>query len=138
MAATTKDRHTERQPGELISYKQAASKIFKGTLVAANAAGYAEKATDVAAKRFLGVSAEMKDNSAGAAGDKEIGVEKTGAHSFVYGPNDATIALIGQEVFLMDDQTVTVAATTANYKVGRIVGVDSAGSVRVRINGYTS
>jgi hypothetical protein len=58
----------------------------------------------------------------------------------VYLGGDATDALIPDEVYAKDDQTVDEDATqtTADVKVGRIVEVVSTTKVRIRIDAYVN
>jgi len=139
MAATTTDRDTKRSDGKLKAIKMAAVKIPKGVLVCINTSGYATNGADTANYLFAGVSYEQVDNSAGAAGDKEIRVEKTGEHMFLYNGGDAAQAVLGKEVYIVDNQTVDddAGATTNDIKCGTIAEVVSGSQVRIRINNYT-
>jgi hypothetical protein len=138
MANATADRDAKRQDGELKSCKLSAIKVFKDTLVVHNATGFIAKYTDVANLKFAGVTAEQVDNAAGAAGDKSVRVRKTGEYEFAYAGGDATQALVGQEAYIQDDQTVDedAALTTNDVKCGVITEVVSTTRVRVRIDGY--
>ncbi|MHB1001898.1 MAG: hypothetical protein ACYC27_21875 [Armatimonadota bacterium] len=139
MTATTQDRDSKRSDGKLKSIKMAAVKIPKGVLTCINTAGYVTNGADTANFLFAGVSYEQVDNSAGSAGDKEIRIEKTGEHTFVYYGGDAGQSIIGKEVYIVDNQTVDEDAqvTTNDVKCGVIAEVVSAGLVRVRIDNYT-
>ena len=138
MAATTTDRETNRSDGKLKAMKMAAVKVPKGVLVCINTSGYATNGADTANFLFAGVSYEQVDNSAGSAGDKEIRVEKTGEHTFAYNGGDAGQAVLGKEVYLVDNQTVDddPLATSNDIKCGVIAEVLSASQVRIRIDGY--
>lgn len=139
MTATTTDRETKRSDGKLKSIKMAAVKIPKGVLVCINTSGYATNGADTASFLFAGVSYEQVDNSAGSAGDKEIRIDKMGEHLFVYNGGDATQAIVGKEVYIVDNQTVDEDAgiTTNDIKCGVISEIVSATQVRVRIDSYT-
>ncbi|HUV03640.1 MAG TPA: hypothetical protein VMX94_00875 [Armatimonadota bacterium] len=139
MAATTTDRDTRRSDGKLKAVKMAAVKIPKGVLVCINTSGYATNGADTASFLFAGVSYEQVDNSAGSAGDKEIRVEKTGEHMFLYNGGDAAQAVLGKEVYVVDNQTVDddAGATTNDIKCGVIAEVVSGSQVRIRIGNYT-
>ncbi|MEN6372307.1 MAG: hypothetical protein ABFD64_09880 [Armatimonadota bacterium] len=138
MTATTTARESKRKDGELIAYKMAAVKIPKGALVNINAAGFATNASDTAGETFAGVAYETVDNSAGAAGDNVIRVETTGTFVFADGDSNGAQTDLGVEFKIVDNQTVTDAATTNNIKAGMCVESVDAASVRIRINRYAS
>lgn len=138
MTATTTARESKRKDGEIIAYKMAAVKIPKGALVNINAAGYATNASDTAGETFAGVAYETVDNSAGSTGDKEIRVETTGTFVFADGGANGAQTDLGVEFKIVDNQTVTDAATSNNIKAGTCVeSIDSA-TVRIRIDRYAS
>lgn len=139
MTATTLDRDSRRSDGILKAIKMAAVKIPKGVLTCINTSGFVTNGADTVSFLFAGVSYEQVDNSAGAAGDKEIRIAKNGEHTFYYSGGDATQALLGKEVYIVDNQTVDEDAlvTTNDIKCGVISEVLSAGTVRVRIDNYT-
>lgn len=139
MTAATQDRESKRSDGKLKSIKMAAVKIPKGVMTCINTSGYATNGADTADFLFAGVSYEQVDNSAGSAGDKEIRVEKTGEHTFAYYGGDAGQALLGKEVYIIDNQTVDEDAlvTTNDVKCGVIAEIVSASQVRIRIDNYT-
>jgi len=139
MTATTTDRDTKRSDGKLKSVKMAAVKVPKGVLVCINTSGYATNAADTASFLFAGVSYEQVDNSAGQAGDKELRVEKTGEHTFVYNGGDAGQGILGKEVYIVDNQTVDEdpLTVTNDVKCGVITEIISTTAVRVRTDGYT-
>ena len=138
MAATTADRETKRSDGKLKAMKMSNVKVPKGVLVCINTSGYATNGADTANFLFAGVSYEQVDNSAGSAGDKEIRVEKTGEHVFAYNGGDAAQAVVGKEVYIVDNQTVDddALAVTNDIKCGVIAEVLSGTQVRIRIDGY--
>lgn len=138
MTATTNARESKRKDGELIAYKIAAVKIPKGALVNIDAEGYATNASDTAGETFAGVAYGTVDNSAGAAGDKEIRVETTGSFVFVDGGGDGAQADVGAEFNIIDNQTITDAATVNSLKAGICVESIDAATVRVRIDNYAS
>ncbi len=138
MTATTTAREAKRKDGQIISYPIAAVKIPKGALVSINAAGYATNATDAAGETFAGVAYETVDNSAGSAGDLSIRVETGGTFVFVDGGGNGAQTDVGVEFKIVDNQTVTDAATTNNLKAGIAVESISASLVRIRINRYAS
>lgn len=134
MANVTTEYDGQRSAGQLKSIPMSAVKIWKGTLVAINTSGYAAKGADTASFLFAGVAYETVDNSAGAAGDKKIRVEKTGEYLFNFS-GTASQADLGKAVYLVDDNTVALAATTTNDVLcGYIQEFVSASTVRIRID----
>lgn len=132
MANLTAPRADERQEGVLNNEKVAAVKIFKGANVSYNAAGYVKGSSDTAGEAFAGVAMETVDNTAGAAGAKEVRVWKEG----IFGMNAAAAdqSWVGKDVFAVDDNLVALTATTANdVRVGKVVAVESSTNVRVKI-----
>jgi hypothetical protein len=136
---------TYERPGLVVSYKLSNVKVYKGALVGVNSSGYlVPMAHGTASLKFVGVTNETVDNSAGSAGDKSVNVTKTG--SFVmkavtgYSP---AIADLGKEVYANSDFEVQIATTglTNQYKVGTIVAVEStstgAAGVRIRVGNYS-
>ena len=138
MTATTTAREAKRKDGEVICYPIAAVKIPKGALVNINAAGFATNATDAAGETFAGVAYETVDNSAGSAGDLEIRVQSTGTFVFVDSGGNGAQTDVGVAFKIVDNQTITDAATTNNITAGVAVQSISATSVRVRIDRYAS
>ncbi|MCX6345723.1 MAG: hypothetical protein NT018_11730 [Armatimonadetes bacterium] len=138
MTATTTAREAKRKDGEIIAYPMAAVKIPKGALVNINAAGFAANSTDAASETFAGVAYETVDNSAGSAGDLSIRVDTTGTFVFVDGGGNGAQTDVGIEFKIVDNQTVTDAATTNNIKAGIAVESINANSVRIRIDRYAS
>lgn len=135
MAATTVTRDTKRKPGERISYQMGAVLIPKGVLVFARIAdGFAYNGRAVASITdvFLGVSYEGKDNSAGTGGALSLLVDKAGSHSFALA--SAVQANVGQPVYALDNQTLTLTSASTNILVGYIQSIIDTGNVYVRIN----
>jgi len=138
MTATTIAREAKRKDGRLISYPMAAVKIPKGALVSINSAGYATNASDTAGETFAGVAYETVDNSGGSAGDLSIRVETTGTFVFVDGGGNGAQTDVGVAFNIVDNQTVTDAATTNGIKAGVAVESISPTQVRIRIDRYAS
>ncbi|MFA5112426.1 MAG: hypothetical protein WC443_13530, partial [Desulfobaccales bacterium] len=69
MSALTRDRATPYREGIEVEYPVAANtKIYAGSLVCVNAAGFATPAADTIGFRFIGVAMEQVDNSSGSDG----------------------------------------------------------------------
>lgn len=106
MTALAANRQTERKDGDLLALPVGVDIIYQGSLVCNNASGYLVAGADTAGYRFQGVAYEKKDNSGGSAGDVECRVLRNGL--FKFGGSGFTLADVGKEVFLADDQTVTL------------------------------
>lgn len=132
-ALSAAKKSTDRQNGDVYSFQQAAVKIWEGAIVSVNAAGYATNGSDAANDVFVGIAEETVDNASGAAGDKSIKVRRNGIYTFVFS-GTATIADVNTPVYIVDNQTVALAATTTNdVLIGRIVEFVTATKVRVDI-----
>lgn len=141
-----------RTPGDMITLKMGVEKLWKGSLLMINAAGYVVMMTDTATgDMFAGVAAETRDNrykvendadsGAAAAGDKEINVWVSG--TFVFKHAGANQTDVGLPAFwsgaVVDAQQTIESATTAathDFMVGQITKLESATRVRIRIDGY--
>lgn len=130
MADITTSRHDARQEGILVDVKLAASTtLYAGTLVNANTSGLAVKGSDTASEVFLGVAMETVDS----AKKPYIRVWAEGVFDFDFS-GTATQATVGKDVYVVDNHTVALAATTTNdVRVGKVIGFNSATSVRVKI-----
>lgn len=144
MAALTASFETYEKPGLVVSYKLAAVKIFKGSMVGVNSSGYLTKMDHGTANlKFVGVANETVDNSAGNAGDKSLNVTKSG--SFVLKANGFTPAVgdLGKEVYAYSDWEIQAVTTglSNQYKVGTIVSIESTSTgsagARVRVDNYS-
>lgn len=133
MADATTSREDFQSAGDRIVAKMLGSTtLFGGTLVMADANGWAVKAADTASCLFLGVAMETKTNG-GANGAAEIVVATEGTFEFEFS-GTATQAAVGRLCYAVDNQTVALAATTTNdVLVGKIVEFISATRVRVKI-----
>lgn len=133
MAATTLDRNTKKQyiQRQIRLTLTAATAIPAGVIVTVAAAGTALNGADTAAHVTMGVSAHAVDY---AAGDRDIIVERG---CFWLG-NDGTITIadVGKACTILDNQTVSKAATTTNDIIaGYIEDVDATLGVLVAMLG---
>ena len=87
--------------------------IYAGGLTCVNAAGYALPGADTAGLIFAGVALEQVDNSLGSAGDKTVVLRRRGLIRMTFATAIAQ-ANVGDNVFIVDDETVDVAAQTTN------------------------
>jgi predicted RecA/RadA family phage recombinase len=121
MATLTQDRATPYREGIEIEFRvAAATKIYAGSLVCANSQGFAVPAADTAGLRFLGVALEQVDNSSGANGAKVVRLRRTGV--FEFNAASITQAMVGDPMYIKDDNTFADAAGTTNdVKAGMLV-----------------
>jgi len=123
MTALAEDKQIELQDGVEKDFLVAASeKLFAGALACVNADGYALEGSDTSGLIFQGIAMDQKDNSSGSDGDLDIVLRRRGLVKVIMG-TAITIANIGDNVFLVDDQTVDlVANVTNNILCGIIAG----------------
>lgn len=130
MAALTQDRNTPARAGGQLNMGVAATKkIFSGSLVARDANGYATPGATAATLLGAGRAEEYVDNTAGANGAVSVLVSKG---VFRFGNSAAgdliTIADIGNDCYIVDDQTVAKTNGGATRSVaGKVFDVDSDG-----------
>ena len=131
MTAIATDRNTVRYEGQVASHKLAASTtIYNGTMVSLNASGYLISATGAATETFAGIADQGTDNSAGSAGDLSCIVRKVGTFEMVC--SGLTIADIGKDLYLTDNQTVTL--TPGTMRVGKLAFFKSATNAPLAID----
>lgn len=124
MTALSADRQVERYEGEIIALTvKAGTTIYKGSLVSVDATGYAIPSGNTASTVFMGVAME------GGTAGQTIRVYRRGIFKFAI-PATATIADVGQRVYVADSATVTKTVGNGVY-VGKIIKVESATSVWV-------
>ena len=108
--------------------------IYKGALVVANNAGFAEPATNAADKVLLGVAHEEVDNTlvGHSQGGKSVRVVRGGTLPF--STADLVQADVGIKCYVTDDDTVDDAGTaTQGIVAGIVTEVISATEVLVDI-----
>lgn len=136
MTAAAAPRSTpKRNSGEHRSDPvKAATRIFQGTLVCLDAAGWAVPGATATTLIARGMAKATADNSAGANGDLNVETER-GVFRFANSAaGDAiTRAEIGDDCYIVDDQTVAKTNGTDTRSVaGKIEDLDAQG-VWVRI-----
>jgi hypothetical protein len=87
--------------------------IYAGSWVCVNANGYALPGSDTAGLIFEGIALERVDNSAGDAGAKSVTLRRRGLIKATLA-TAITQANVGDNVFLVDDESVDIAANTTN------------------------
>lgn len=130
MPALTQDRNTPMKDGELISFQvAAATKIYAGSLVVANATGYAAPGSAANTLTALGRAEEQVDNAAGANGAKSVNVRRGKAFKFAnHGADLVTQAEVGKTCYIVDDQTVAKTdGAGARSAAGKVMGVEADG-----------
>lgn len=133
MAALTADRNTPRQgAGQLVSYPVAASTtLYAGGLVALNAAGYAVPAADTEGLIVVGVAEKKVNNASGAAGDLSVNVWVDAI--FELAASAITQAMVGDAMYVVDDQTFDDANPGNGIVAGQLVEFVSSTKGRVYI-----
>jgi hypothetical protein len=141
MAALTAARNTTRiGDTNQISYFKApiaaATKIFQGAIVCANASGLAVPGSTSTTLKAMGVAEKTYDNSSGGASAFPVEA-RAGVFWFNSGTaGDAiTQANLGATVYIIDDNTVGLTNGGATRSVaGVVVDVDSVLGIAVRIS----
>ena len=130
MTALTSNINRTEKEGKLIAMPvKAATHIYKNALLKINAAGYVEGCAAEAGAVYAGMAYEEIDNSAGAAGDLKVRVERLNA---IYCAGAGFVAAdLGKKVYALDDNTVQLADPTNGQIVGTIIEVVSATEVLV-------
>ena len=119
MPPATAERNTDRKDFGHKAYPVMTNvRIFKGTLVAINATGFAVPATNAANQRVVGVADHGANNNPGASGALQV-VVREGLYRFV--ASSITQAMVGQMMYVVDDQTFDDVIGTAAIKAGRLV-----------------
>lgn len=87
--------------------------IYAGSFVCVNAAGYALPGSDTAGLIFEGVAVNRADNALGSAGDITVTLRRRGLIKATLA-TAITQANVGDNVFLVDDESVDLAGNTTN------------------------
>lgn len=131
MTALAADRNTPMKDGELIAVLVATNVvIYAGSLVAANAGGYATPGATATTLTYLGRAEESVNNTGGANGAKTVQVRRKKAFKFANSGTDAvTQASLGKVCYIVDDQTVsgTNAGGNTQSAAGVVLAVESDG-----------
>lgn len=129
MSVLTADKDVVRGEDTLIEVPVTDDEIiYKGALVCVDADGYALAAADTAAYKFLGIAYDQQDNTGTghADGAKKVRVYRRGIFKLVC--TDITQNMVGQLMYVRDDQTVDNNQITNWVCVGRLVKYVSATS----------
>lgn len=87
--------------------------IYGGSHVCVNANGYAVPGADTAGLIYVGEALERVDNTLGSAGDKKVVVRRRGLVRMTF-QTAISIANVGDNVFLYDDDKVDLAGNVTN------------------------
>jgi hypothetical protein len=130
--AVTANQLIKMQDGDKRSYPvEESTRIYQGTLVFQNAAGYADDDTATGVNGFIGIAVEECDNSSGADGAKNVEVHAEGVFELV-GSGFAQTD-VGQIAYAEDNFTIGTAISSASVPIGRVVGYVSATKLLVAI-----
>lgn len=128
MAAATREYDTPTSNYDYpVSMPQAAAKIWNGTLVSFNAAGFAIAASDTADTRVMGRANATSDNTGGAAGAVNIEVLRGIVElDNPAGANQLTAADRGKNAYVLTDHEVCRReGTVAGIPAGVVLAVDT-------------
>lgn len=130
MAALVKDRDTRRRDGVRRTPGLAANAvIFAGAITVRNAAGFAAPASTTLGLHAMGIAQDAADNTGGANAAKSVDVD-SGVYQVANsaGADEITAADIGNDCYLVDDQTVAKTdGTGARSAAGKVFDVDAKG-----------
>ena len=129
MPPLTTERNTAARSGSRLNLGVAAAVlIFAGSLVARNAAGNAIPGATAVGILGAGRAVDTVDNTLGLAGARRVEIDK-GIFRFDNLAADlVTIAMVGTDCFIVDDQTVAATNGGATRSVaGRVFDVDAQG-----------
>jgi hypothetical protein len=130
MTVLAVDRNTPFKEAEVIVVPVAAAKkIFAGSLVAADATGFATPGATATTLTYLGRADQFVDNSAGANAAVTVQVRRGKQFKFAnLGADPVTQASLGKVCYIVDDQTVAATNGTATRSAaGLVMGVDADG-----------
>lgn len=130
MTALTADRNTHNREGEMFNFPVATNiKIFGGSIVMLNAAGYATNGATATGQIAVGRAEDQVDNTGGADGAKTVNV-RAGAFKYANSAAGDLIGIqhIGDTCYIVDDQTVALTdGIGTRSAAGKVVGVDTDG-----------
>lgn len=129
MAALTAERDTRRKGPNTYSHHvypvAASTTIYKGAMVALNAAGFAVP-TSASTQTVIGRSLGTIDNSTGANGDLTVDVESHSTFDWEnLGADPVVAATVGKLCYAADDQTVALTdGGGSRPKAGYVESID--------------
>ncbi len=118
--AVTANQVIKMQDGERRSYPvEESTRIYQGTLVYVNAAGYACDVTATGVNAFVGIAVAEADNTSGADGAIEVEVYTEGDFELTGTFNSITD--VGMPAYGDDNYAVVVALGATSVRIGRVV-----------------
>ena len=136
MAALSGDRVTARSfPGRRTVPVAASVTIYVGALVVVDSSGYARPGRASTTDKAIGIALQRVTNGA-TAGAVTVDVDCTQIGYFANLGGDAvTIASVGADCFVEDDQTVRATSNTSTrVRAGKVWSIDSTNGVGVRFD----
>ena len=132
MTSLTEDRLTEYQEGVLQAFPvKANAEIFAGSMVCIHgASGYAIPGADAAGNQFIGIAQEYVLGTT-SNGGKWVTVRRKGV--FEFDASSITQAMVGDIMYMVDDQTFDETSPGNNVICGRLVEFISATRGRIDI-----
>ena len=130
MTALTSDRNTPYRDGGVLTVAVAAGvKIFAGSLVCANATGFAVPGSVSTSQTYLGRADEAVSNVDGLDGTRTVKVlRKKAFHWANHAADLVTQGDVGKTCYVVDDQTVAKTnGTGTRSAAGRVLEVTPAG-----------
>jgi glycine cleavage system H lipoate-binding protein len=135
LAADRKVTYTAGSGRERVGKIAGGAKIFKGSTVAKNAAGFLVVASDTLGLRVVGISQVQVDNTAGADGALECTYLTAISAKYVNdGTSPVAQAQLGGVVYVKDDQTVQ-ASSSKGVVLGIAESMELDGTVVVYVAG---
>ena len=135
MTALAANKQISRKVGDEIAMPAGIDIVYQGAMVGTRLSdGYAYPIADTTGYKFEGIAVDYVNNSAGAAGDKNVTVHRNGEFLMTF---ESTIAQtnVGDAVFAADDNVVDIAGDiSANIYVGSISEYVSTTTAWVRID----
>lgn len=132
--AVTANQLTKRQDGCKRSYPvEESTRIYQGTLVYLNAAGYACDVTATGVNGFVGIAVNEADNTSGADGAINVEVWTEGDFELV-GAGTYSQANVGDIVYGDDNYAIVLAIGSTSVPIGKVISFVSTTKLIVRIN----
>jgi len=128
MTALAQGRNTPEAAGDIEEYPVLAAAIcYEGGIAVLDGDGYCKPGVTATGLIAVGRFERRADNSAGESGDIRAKVKK-GVFRFANtaGADEVTIAHVGDNCYVVDDQTVAIVATGRSI-AGRVEQVDAQG-----------
>jgi len=135
MTAATSGRQGARSQGDYNTFiGKDAESFYVDTLIShLTSTGHVQNGADTASTTFAGV---VRTEATGDAETRNVEAYCSGTYEFAFS-GTAAITDEGAKAYIVDNQTVGLAATTTNdIACGVIVEFISTAKVRVRIDGY--